>query len=369
MLSRPLAAFAALVACGSGHSRAAATELEAPLPEGVCSAGALAGARCPHSGPKASQQAAREHVLLQVGTAKARISKPGAHGEASESSTSTSNAELDFWERIRRKDGNALASSSPGLGIENWCHTGAPESGWSLKNSCAETGLESLTTTMVLTYNLYWWNLFERRGGGDAGALIAANGPYDVMAFQECDNVSTVLRQAEHQGLPARYAGIQGGHALGMAYDKQRWELLETGVDDVAEDRPEQYYGLRGVQWVRLSERTTGKKVTFLNHHGPLRVGTGGACGRHATAWNLLHAIRQRAQIGDGLVLMGDFNAPLNNLEVQELQARLHLLYSGQVMGGIDHIFSNCGGSRVVSAENLGDGGSDHEALRVAIRF
>jgi len=47
----------------------------------------------------------------------------------------------------------------------------------------------------------------------------------------------------------------------------------------------------------------------------------------------------------------------------------MHRLYTGASFGGVDHVFSNCGGSHVVSRRNLGSGGSDHDALDVVIRM
>lgn len=372
-------AFLAFV-CMSSETGTASAGLDEPSSEASCGAGLATGATSSGSGAEVPRRVAQEHLLMQVGQSKASAAKLEARRKDVGDTTEDAKAEQDFWERIRRthygafdmeserinsQDAGAPAAvaSSPGIGAQSWCHRGPPEAGWSRK-SCPSTGK---VATTVLTYNLFWWNLFNQRGGGHAGALIAENGPYDFMGFQECDNVGLVLQHAERAGLLGRYGTIQGGHALGMAYDESRWTVLEAGVDDVAEDQREQYYGKRGVQWARLRQRDGDKTVTFFNHHGPLRVGTGGQCGRHATAWNLLHAIRHRARDGDSIVLVGDFNAPKDNLEIEELEARLHLVLSGDVMGRIDHVFSNCGTG--ANAENLGNGGSDHDALRVTIHL
>ncbi len=37
-------------------------------------------------------------------------------------------------------------------------------------------------------------------------------------------------------------------------------------------------------------------------------------------------------------------------------------------MGGVDHIFASCA-AEVLSARNLGSGGSDHDALDVTMRL
>jgi len=224
-----------------------------------------------------------------------------------------------------------------------------------------------------MTYNLYWWNLFGHQfrnvNGGSAGKLIASgNGgvAYDFMGFQECEDVGRVLRDG---GLDGTFSGIVGDHAVAMAYRKGAWEVLAHGMDEVAEDRPEHWYGKRGAMWARFRHRQTGKTVLFVNHHGPLPVGTGGKCGRHATAWNLLKTIAAHAEESDGIVLVGDFNADAGTLTVKEVESRMHRVYTGTSFGGVDHVFSNCGGARVISRKNLGGGGSDHDALDVVIEL
>ena len=72
----------------------------------------------------------------------------------------------------------------------------------------------------VLTYNLFWWNLFGQRGGngGSAGKLIKDAGsaaPFDLMGFQECDDVNRVLGDA---GLTDTFGTVSPGHAVAIAY-------------------------------------------------------------------------------------------------------------------------------------------------------
>jgi len=225
----------------------------------------------------------------------------------------------------------------------------------------------------VLTYNLYWWNLFGEQfrngNGGSAGKLIAAEGqgkPYDFMGFQECEDVERVLGDA---GLAGQYGGIAGDHAIAIAYRKEAWQLIDSGMEDVAEDRPEQWYGKRGVQWARFSHTSEGKTVLFVNHHGALPVGTGGVCGHQGTAYNILRTIASHAEEGDGIVFVGDFNSDASTEEVKELESRLHRVYTGTSFGGVDHIFSSCGDAQVVEKRNLGNGGSDHDALDAVVKL
>merc|ERR1712203_39246 len=219
----------------------------------------------------------------------------------------------------------------------------------------------------VLSYNLFWWNLFDRHSGSDrsAGRLIARTGgdeKYDVMGFQECDNRWRVLRDA---GLnEAEYEAIDGGRAIAVAYRKTKWTLLDHDSVDAGEDSHEQYYGKRSAMWVRL-RNDDGKTVFFMNHHGPLKVSQGGGCTGSATAMNILKVIAENAHTSDVIILVGDFNAALGSSRVQELERRLTKVHSGRIFGGVDHIFSNCGNRGTGQTLGKGDGfhKSDHEAL------
>lgn len=222
----------------------------------------------------------------------------------------------------------------------------------------------------VMTYNLFWWNLFGQRKGdsGSAGKLIKQsnqNGLQDFMGFQECEDPMWPLRDA---GLDSTYGVIRGGHACAIAYRKDRWTLLSEGKRDVGEDRQDQYYGTRGVHWGRFADKQTGRTVLVLNFHGPLPVGTGGKFGGIATANNMVQVIKESAQAGDAIVLTGDFNHNKNTDLFKTMQKHLYAVYNGQAMGGVDHIFASCA-AEVLSARNLGRGGSDHDALDVIMRL
>jgi hypothetical protein len=256
-------------------------------------------------------------------------------------------------------------SSGQRVGGSNWCNSEVPASDWTMKRW--QSGDANLHVR-VLTYNLFWWNLFGVRRGnrGSAGNLIQKNfqaEPFTVMAFQECDSVGRVLSDASLQG---RYAGVQGNHALAIAYDRYNWKKLNQGAADVAEDGRQQYYGRRGIQWLRLRHKQSRKTLFIVNHHGPLPIPSGGLCGGEATAYNILKQIADHAEDGDMIVVTGDFNANRRSKTFQGLQEHLHWLYTGRSIGGIDHFFSNYDESHVRDKKNLGSGGSDHDALSVS---
>ncbi|CAE8649230.1 unnamed protein product, partial [Polarella glacialis] len=136
-------------------------------------------------------------------------------------------------------------------------------------------------------------------------------------------------------------------HAICLAYRKAAWSLLERGEQDVADDLPTKYYGTRGTQWMRLAHKKTNRTVFFVNHHGPLSVNSGGLCGGEATANNLLHLMGTKAQAGDVLILVGDFNANGASTTIQSLWKHLVHVYNGDSFGGVDNIFSNVKKSQV----------------------
>merc|ERR1711972_1298859 len=82
-----------------------------------------------------------------------------------------------------------------------------------------------------------------------------------------------------------------------------------------------------------------------------------------ATAWRIFKLIGTQSREGDAVVLVGDFNAEAHSETVRELDRRIHKVYTGTSFGGVDHVFSSCGGGQVLARRNLGGGGSDHDAL------
>lgn len=264
---------------------------------------------------------------------------------------------------------NAIVPYVPGrrVGAGHWCEAAVPEASWHLRK-CRSSPSQPLRVK-ALTYNLFWWNLFGRRGGnnGSAGTLMraaAASGRFDVMGFQEADRILWPLHDA---GFGEDEYSSESSLGMAIAWRKAAWDRLGSGIERVAEDRRDQYFGRRGVLWVRLRNRNNGRTLLFANHHGPLPVGTGGVCGGEATAYNILSLLRREAGERDAVILTGDFNADEQTATVEVMGGRLHKLFTGASFGGVDHFFSNCNGSSVVETRNLGGGGSDHDALMVVL--
>lgn len=221
----------------------------------------------------------------------------------------------------------------------------------------------------VMTYNLFWWNLFQiRKGNGDSASTLIRQAsmpePYDIMGFQECEDPFLVIG---HAGLSNEYEILKDtsskSAALCIAVRKGSWAILARGLSTVAED---QKYGLRQAQWVRLRHMSSGKTVFFVNHHGPLPMNSGGICGGYATAHRLLQVVAANGHPGDAIVLLGDFNAGDTSQTIQFVEQHLHRVFHGTTLDGADNVFSNVAQA---SVQNLGSGGSDHDALSVVLHL
>lgn len=258
--------------------------------------------------------------------------------------------------------------TSFGTGL--WCEAGRPAEGWSPGSTTCPERVGEPVQVRILTYNLFWWNLFGVRGGNgnSAGNLIHSSNeeaPFDFMGFQECSDVQHVLNTA---GIAHDFTGYSPANAIGLAWNRRVWRELEKGYADVAEDSHLQWYGVRSAVWARLQHRDTGKIALVVNHHGPLPTHVpGGICGPEATAYNILRLIGERAHRGDAVFLIGDFNAYEDATTFTELQKYLTLAHKGHAFRGVDEFYTNCG--EVVDTENLGTGGSDHEALKVTFNM
>jgi hypothetical protein len=238
---------------------------------------------------------------------------------------------------------------------------------WNVAQPCT-----SIDLIKVLTYQLFWEMYSIGMGIGDGSSqLLVEKGPFDLIAFQECDDVDSILDNA---GLNATYAAITAPHGLAIAYNKAVWSELSRGTEDVADDyvQPGElspvdrtwggHFGLRAVSWARLTHILTGKVVFFTNYHGPLPMDTGGRCGEAATAHHVLQVFYRNAQASDLKILAGDLNAGVQSFTQELLSMHMHRAATD----GVDAIFT----SRCESNHSYNDGRNwNHNALEVDIRL
>jgi endonuclease/exonuclease/phosphatase family metal-dependent hydrolase len=228
----------------------------------------------------------------------------------------------------------------------------------------------------VLSYNLAG----HERDSTVAGELLAAahmREPLDLIGLQECYDPRSILRAA---GLDHEFSTLMGRReivirqhcmetlgcrALALAYRTSRWDVLDHGYSDVAEDKVTSLHGRRSVLWARLRDKTLGQTVFFMDYHGPLPVNSGGLCGGYATAFNLLKIAGHYAHRQDAVLLAGDFNADVTSHTVTELSRYFDAVHTDRPSTSLDHFFATC--SRVVTVEDLSVNGSDQDALRVAL--
>merc|ERR1719215_1148410 len=181
------------------------------------------------------------------------------------------------------------------------------------------------------------------------------------MGFQECDDIHRIVRDSMASDTHDVYMGT---HAVSNAWLKASWTSIKNGFQEVAEDHRSQWYGKRAVVWSRLQHRQSGKIVFFMNFHGALPVGGdgGGFCGAEASAYNILKVVGGNARQGDAVILVGDFNSVRNSKFLNTLARFLTHQFQGRSFGGVDNFYTN-GCAQLVSTRNLGNGGSDHDAL------
>lgn len=273
----------------------------------------------------------------------------------------TNSGKRSWGQKLRRLMGFPKSGIRKARGL--WCEVDIPPVNWSL-TSCPSSGS---TKVRVLTYNLFWWNLFDRHHGSDrsAGRLMKRtaeeDGAYDMMAFQEVGGMDRVLADAE---MTEAYTALDGGSGITIAYRHDLWTLLKQGTQYVGENSKDQYYGKRRVMWARL-QNAEGKVVFFMNHHGPLRVSQSGGCTGSATSLNIMRVVGENAEAQDVVILVGDFNARPWSSRIREMKKRMGHVFSGTSMGGVDHVFSNCADQAKGQILGKGDGRhkSDHDAI------
>lgn len=214
---------------------------------------------------------------------------------------------------------------------------------------------------VIVTQNLFWWNLFDKHHGGNFFDVFKGYGPFDIMAFQECDNVNRIVSGL---GLSSTFTAYGPAHAVALAWSHVRFTELGRGYRDVGEDGKSQYYGKRGVVWARLRDNNSashGRTMLVMSHHGPLPVNTGGQGGGQEVANNIMKLISDERQNNEPVILMGDFNADSNSSTIKALRAAG---LDDRADDWVDHVFTQGLGSSTTTI--VRSTGSDHRGIKMS---
>jgi len=208
----------------------------------------------------------------------------------------------------------------------------------------------------VVTQNLYWWYLFNQHNGGNFYNVFRGYGPYDIFLFQECDDVSRVKNGLGYRNMQT----FQSSHGLAVAWNGDRFIIRSQGYERVGEDKPG-LWGERGVAYVRLEEKSTGKKIIAVSHHGPLPIDTGGQSGGRSVANSIVAVINGKKASGDVVILGGDFNANSGSETIRTIES---LGYKRHANDWVDFIFTASGLSSSPQVTIIRGTGSDHRGIK-----
>ncbi|CAE7207621.1 unnamed protein product [Symbiodinium natans] len=192
----------------------------------------------------------------------------------------------------------------------------------------------------VVTYNLYWWCVSDEygncpqyadgKGFQKLFARIQENGPFDLIGFQECDDVGKVITGTSLATSFEYYTPAKGNDAP-MAWQHTKYRAVDgPGTVWIARDK----YGDRKMNWVRLQVIGSSTTIFFANTHGPLDQCGGGP--GETVASNFINAVYSHKKPKDLVVFTGDFNCGSNQDTIKKLAEATDSSYSGA-----DHIFSS----------------------------
>eukprot|EP00913_Durusdinium_trenchii_P018908 g17766.t1 len=206
------------------------------------------------------------------------------------------------------------------------------------------------------------------KGFAQIYARLQQNGPFDLIGFQECDNVGQIV--AGTSLTPNfKYFTPPAGNDAPMAWNGEKFTAIEgPGVVWVARDK----YGDRHVNWVRLQVVGSSETILFANTHGPLDQCGGKPGGTVAT--NYINAVNQHKKTKDPWALgkitsLLCFDARILTAfdTIKQLSEAYQLDATDTSYNGADHIFSSSGFS--VLWKGASDGSpSDHQLLKAVLQ-
>jgi len=215
---------------------------------------------------------------------------------------------------------------------------------------------------VVVSYNLYWWNVGSNNRWQALWNKISDEKPFDLIGFQECEDVEGTVRSSGLSGFDywqgpnkpqSNPAPIAWNTAVFSKVSGPDGVVSGPGSVKVGEDQ----YGDRIVTWVRLEHLATKRTVFFANTHGPL-----GGCG-DGLGNNWVSSVTSNKLPGDVVIMTGDFNCGSGSPAMQKIQS----LLPGGVDGGIDFILTQ--GIDKISGGSSNGYPSDHPLIKGSFQF
>lgn len=202
------------------------------------------------------------------------------------------------------------------------------------------------------------WRLFNQQGGGNFFNVYKRQGLLDIYLFQECDDVNHVKNRLGFRNMQTK----QLGSGLAIAWNGSRFRKLNDGLQWVGHDTTIQSWSPhRYVAWVRLQDRSSGKIILAVNHHGPLNINSGGKFGPQDVA-NRIDGVINRAKGSKDLVILGgDMNADAASQTTKSLGRKGYRRRGGD---WVDHIFTKFGFTSASRTTIIHDTGSDHRGVK-----
>lgn len=210
----------------------------------------------------------------------------------------------------------------------------------------------------VVSYNLYWWNVGSTNRWNSLYDRIKMQRPFDLIGFQECEDVASVVRASGLDGFEY-YQGPNkpANNPAPLAWNAAVFSKISgPGEKWVASDQ----YGGRYLTWVRLRHIASGIKIFFANTHGPL-----GNCGS-TVGNNWLSGVNDNKEPGDVVFVTGDYNCGTGSSAMNRLKDGLVNDNVNDIDGGIDQIITDFG--RKESGGSHQGWPSDHPLIKGTFR-
>jgi len=194
----------------------------------------------------------------------------------------------------------------------------------------------------VLSFNLQWHALHNGKYiDPNIAATTKANGPFDIIGLQECEDVDKYVAAFEPLG-GGKWGTMQlrdGPHDIAVAWNTVKYKNISSGFAETGKDG----WWVRQMQWLRLEVIGTKDVIFFANVHGA--VGKCSGPGGDEVIGKYRKAIKANMKAGDHLFFTGDFNCGQKDDVIVDLGTdyidAAHASYFYPILLHPDHIFTS----------------------------